>query len=177
MTDEELIVGCKAKNPVAQRKLYEKYNRKMMGICLRYTGNHDEALDVLQDGFVKVFEKINSFQAQGSFEGWLRRIFVNTALDNIRKNKERKNEADIDDYGYSLDSGVNIEGNINAEELLKLLQKIPSGYRVVFNMFAIEGFSHKEIADELGVSESTSKTQFLRAKNFLIKAMQKQKMI
>lgn len=177
MTDEAIIDGSKAKNPIAQRHLYEKYSRKMMGICLRYSNNREEAQDILQDGFVKVFDKIETYQGQGSFEGWMRRIFVNTALDQIRKNKERRLESDIDDVGYALDSGHNIEGNINAEDLLKLLQDLPTGYRVVFNMFAIEGYSHKEIADELGVTESTSKSQFLRAKGHLIKLMEKQKMI
>jgi len=177
MTEEQLIDGCKARNPLSQRHLYEKYSRKMMGVCMRYTNNRDEAEDVLQDGFVKVFEKISSFQSQGSFEGWLRRIFVNTALDNIRKNKEHNLLADIDQVGYSLDAGTNVESDLNAEELLTILNKIPAGYKVVFNMFVIEGYSHKEIADELGVSESTSKTQFLRAKAYLMKVMQKQKMI
>ncbi len=177
MTEEQLIDGCKARNPLSQRQLYEKYSRKMMGVCMRYTNNRDEAEDVLQDGFVKVFEKINSFQSQGSFEGWLRRIFVNTSLDNIRKNKENNLLADIDQVGYSLDSGQSVEGDLNAEELLKILNSIPAGYKVVFNMFVIEGYSHKEIAEELGVSESTSKTQFLRAKAYLMKVMQKQKMI
>ena len=177
MTEEQLIDGCKARNPLSQRQLYEKYSRKMMGVCLRYTNNRDEAEDVLQDGFVKVFEKINSFQSQGSFEGWLRRIFVNTSLDNIRKNKENNLLADIDQVGYGLDSGSSVESDMNAEELLKILNGIPAGYKVVFNMFVIEGYSHKEIAEELGVSESTSKTQFLRAKAYLLKVMQKQKMI
>lgn len=177
MTEEQLIDGCKARNPLSQRQLYEKYSRKMMGVCMRYTNNRDEAEDVLQDGFVKVFEKISSFQSQGSFEGWLRRIFVNTALDNIRKNKENNLLADIDQVGYSLDAGTNVESDFNAGELLEILNKIPAGYKVVFNMFVIEGYSHKEIADELGVSESTSKTQFLRAKAYLMKVMQKQKMI
>lgn len=177
MTDEELIEGSKAKNPIAQRQLYEKYNRKMMGICLRYSSNKDEALDILQDGFVKVFDKMETYQGQGSFEGWMRKIFVNTALDQIRKNKERKFDADIDEMDYALDSGLNIESDMNAQELLNILQKIPAGYRMVFNMFAIEGFSHKEIADELGVSESTSKSQYLRAKGYLLKIMQKQKML
>jgi RNA polymerase sigma factor (sigma-70 family) len=177
MTEEQLIDGCKARNPLSQRQLYEKYSRKMMGVCLRYTNNRDEAQDVLQDGFVKVFEKISSFQSQGSFEGWLRRIFVNTSLDNIRKNKENNLLADIDQVGYALDSGQSVEGDLNAEELMKILNSIPAGYKVVFNMFVIEGYSHKEIADELGVSESTSKTQFLRAKAYIMKVMQKQKMI
>ncbi|HLP11999.1 MAG TPA: RNA polymerase sigma factor [Flavobacteriales bacterium] len=177
MTDEELIEGCKARNPLSQKQLYEKYSRKMMGVCMRYMNNRDEAEDVLQDGFVKVFEKIGSFQSQGSFEGWIRRIFVNTALDSIRRNKEHNLLADIDQVGYALDSGYNVESTLNAEELLNILNNIPTGYKVVFNMFVIEGYSHKEIAEELGVSESTSKTQFLRAKAYLVKAMQKQKMI
>ena len=177
MTDEQLIDGCKARNPLAQRNLYDKYSRKMMAVCMRYADSKEEAQDILQDGFVKVFEKISTFQGQGSFDGWVRRIFVNTALDNIRKNRENRLLAYIDDVGYAIDSGTSVDGDINAEELMAILQKIPTGYRVVFNMFAIEGYSHKEIADQLGVSESTSKTQFLRAKAFLIKVLQKQKMM
>ena len=177
MTEEQLINECKAGKALAQRQLYEKYSRKMMGICMRYTSNRDEAQDILQDGFVKVFDKLNTYQGQGSFEGWLRRIFVNTALDQYRKNKQTKGELDIDDVGYAIDSGVDVASNIQADELLRILQKIPAGYRIVFNMYAIEGFSHKEIAEELGVSENTSKTQFMRARAFLKNILEKQKMI
>src|SRR5687768_14171279 len=117
MTDEQLIDGCKARNPLAQRTLYDKYSRKMMAVCMRYAGDREEAQDILQDGFVKVFEKIGTFQGQGSFDGWVRRIFVNTALDNIRKNRENRLLADIDDVGYALDSGTSVDGDLNAEEL------------------------------------------------------------
>ncbi|MFI5204915.1 MAG: RNA polymerase sigma factor [Flavobacteriales bacterium] len=177
MTEEELISACLRGDSPAQARLYNTYARKMMGVCLRYAGNRDEAQDILQDGFVKVFEKLSTFQGQGSFEGWIRRIIVNTALDQYRKNKQRATELDIDEVGWSVESGSDTASMVHAEELLKILQKIPVGYRVVFNLFAIEGYSHKEIAEQLGVSENTSKTQFMRARAYLKNVLETQKMI
>jgi RNA polymerase sigma-70 factor (ECF subfamily) len=177
MTETEIISACLRGDSVAQARLYNTYARKMMGVCLRYAANRDEAQDILQDGFIKVFEKLGTFQGQGSFEGWIRRIIVNTALDQYRKNKQRGPETDIDEIGWSIDSGSDTAATIHAGELLKILQKIPAGYRVVFNLFVIEGYSHKEIAEQLGVTENTSKTQFMRARAYLKNILETQKMI
>lgn len=167
MREEELIDRCLKNDVLAQKKLYEMIGPKMMGVCLRYMGNTEEAQDVLQDGFIKVFEKLKGYSRVGSFEGWMRRIFVNTALDAIRKNKKLKNQADIDDVAYMLKSDDYTLETLAAEDLMKILQEIPIGYRTVFNMYVIEGYSHKEIAEKLEVTTSTSKSQFSRAKAML----------
>lgn len=167
MTDEQLVKECVSGNTIAQKKFYDLFAKKMMGVCLRYTNNLEEAQDVLQDGFIKIFGKLHDFESKGSLEGWVRRIMVNTALDHYRKNKKHQNDVDVDVVGYKLEKDDYIVEAITAEDLLKIIQAIPEGYRVVFNLFAIEGYSHKEIAERLGVTESTSKSQYSRAKSLL----------
>lgn len=174
MSEAELIKECIAGKSLAQKQLYQTYSRKMMGVCLRYAGNYDEAKDVLQEGFIKLFEKLGTFSGTGSFEGWMRRIFVNTALDAYRKNKQERQLLDIDDVGYFLSVKELVTDEMAAEDLMKVLQKIPVGYRTVFNMFAIEGYSHKEIGEMLGITESTSKSQYSRARDFLKNILEKQ---
>ncbi len=177
MRDEELLEGCKRGDQRAQKQLFDRFAGKMMGVCLRYVSNNHEATDVLQDGFIKVFQKLDTFKLEGSLEGWIRRIMVNTALDYLRKNKELRHAASTDDVEHLLLDDSYILENLNAEQLLKLLQHIPDGYRTVFNLFAIEGYSHKEIADELGISVNTSKSQYSRARDFIQKTLEKQKAI
>jgi RNA polymerase sigma-70 factor (ECF subfamily) len=169
MTEEHIISECIKGNPMAQRQLYEGFAPKMYGVCLRYADRPEEAQDILQDGFVKVFEKLKSYQSKGSFEGWIRRIVVNTALDHIRKEKKRQMDQSWDDVDYKLADDQDIESNLAAEDLLKVLHEIPVGYRTVFNMYVIEGYNHREIAKELGISENTSKSQLSRAKSHLKK--------
>ena len=169
MSEADLIKACISGNPLAQKQLYEKYSRKMMGVCLRYAGNYDEAKDILQDGFIKLFEKLDTFSGTGSFEGWMRRIFVNTSLDYYRRSKQERQMLDIDDVGFFLSVKELVTDEIAAEDLMKILQSIPAGYRTVFNLFAIEGYSHKEIGEMLGITESTSKSQYSRARDFLKK--------
>jgi len=177
MLDEQLISDCLAGKPSAQKALYERFSRKMMGVCLRYSNSHEEAQDVLQDAFVKVFEKLGTYSGNGSFEGWVRRIFVNTSLDHYRKSKMERQTQDIDDVGYALASGEDIVSDITAKDLLEILKKIPPGYRMVFNLYVIEGYSHKEIAEELNITENTSKSQFSRARTYLLNVLEKQRMI
>ena len=174
MTDEQLIERCRSGSQAAQKHLYDRFAGKMMAVCLRYTGSHDDACDVMQDAFVKVFDKLSSYKMEGSFEGWIRRIFVNTALDHIRKNKNLKQNMEIDSVEFMMPHHENVMSTLAAADLLKILQEIPVGYRTVFNMYAIEGYSHKEIADELGISVNTSKSQFSRAKSFLRKIIEEQ---
>ena len=171
MTDEQLIKGCVDEDPVAQKLFYERFARKMMGVCLRYAQDQYEAEDILQDGFVKVFQKIGTFRGSGSLEGWVRRTIVNTALDNIRKTKIFQQHVDLDNAESLVSSEGLVLENIAANDLLKLICTLPTGYRTVFNMFAIEGYSHKEIADQLNISENTSKSQFRKAKAYLRKLM------
>lgn len=167
MTEEQIVKECISGNALAQKKFYDLFAKKMMGVCLRYTNNYEEAQDVLQDGFIKVFGKLPDFVNKGSLEGWVRRIMVNTALDQYRKNKKFQKDVEIDSVSFKLEKSEFILETINAEDLLKIVRTIPEGYRVVFNLFAIEGYSHKEIADKLGVTESTSKSQYSRAKKML----------
>lgn len=167
MNESTLITECVKGNAKAQFALFDKFSKKMMGVCMRYFTNIEEAEDVLQEGFIKVFSKLKDFNNSGSLEGWIRKIIVNTALDHIRKNTKFVNDVQIEAVEYHI--GENELGltNLMAEDLLKLIQSMPEGYKVVFNMFAIEGYTHQEIAETLGVTESTSKSQYLRAKAYL----------
>lgn len=174
MNDDELVKACTQKSPSAQKLLFERFSKKMMGICVRYADDTLEAQDIMQDGFVKVFNSMDTFQYQGSLEGWIKRIMVNTALDNYRKNKKRKFAVELDDEDaieIKYDNTI-VEGITN-KFLLELIKKLPEGYRIVFNMFAIEGYSHKEIAEQLNISINTSKSQYSRARTYLQKELAK----
>ncbi|PCJ28902.1 MAG: hypothetical protein COA97_00330 [Flavobacteriales bacterium] len=178
MNEEQLVNKCLEKDTLAQKQLFEVYSRKMMGVCLRYSKNSDEAQDVLQMGFIKVFEKLDMYNHKGSLEGWIRKIIVNTALDNIRKNKKLMNNIDIDKVDYQLhNNNENAIDVLSAKDLLKVIQSMPTGFKTVFNMYVIEGYSHKEIAEELNISVNTSKSQFSRARVYLQKVLIKEKII
>jgi RNA polymerase sigma-70 factor (ECF subfamily) len=167
MDDKTLVTECAKGNSRAQRALFDKFAPKMLSVCNRYLHNMDESEDVLQDGFVKIFQKIGEFKMEGSLEGWIRRIMVNTALDVLRKNKKTLGDMQLDDVSYKLAFEDHGFTGMDTDHLLKMISSLPDGYRVVFNMFAIEGYSHKEIADTLGVTENTSKSQYSRARAFL----------
>ena len=167
MDDSILVKECIKGNAKAQRLLFDKFSQKMLGVCLRYTKSQDEAEDALQEGFVKAFSKLNDFSNQGSLEGWIRRIMVNTSLDAIRKNTKFMKDVSIDTVDYQIGNEDFIVEGLNAEDLMKLINSMPEGYKVIFNMFAIEGYSHQEISTTLGISESTSKSQYMRAKGYL----------
>ena len=169
MTDEQIVEGCIKKNAIAQKHLYEKFVRKMMGVCLRYADSTEEAEDVVQNGFISVFENISSFRGTGPLEGWIRRIMVNTALTNIRKNKKLKQNIELESVEFMLPSTSQSSESFEAQDLLKIIQTLPTGFKTVFNLYAIEGYSHKEIGDILGISEGTSKSQLARAKSILQK--------
>jgi len=141
----------------------------MMSVCMRYADSRQKAEDILQDGFVKVFVNLAKFKGEGSFEGWIRRTMVNTALDWIRKTKNLRLDTDISEAEYLAGESEQIVGKLRVEALMSIINEMPTGYRTVFNMYAIEGFSHKEIANELGVTESTSKTQYRKARTHLMK--------
>jgi RNA polymerase sigma-70 factor (ECF subfamily) len=127
----------------------------------------EESEDVLQDSFVKIFSKLSDFKYEGVLEGWIRRIVVNSCLDQIRKNSKFLNDLQAEEVEYKLEQNSFIAENLMAEDLMNLIQRMPDGYRIVFNMFAIEGYSHQEIAAQLGITESTSKSQYLRARAYL----------
>lgn len=167
MDDSALVKKCLKGDTRAQRALFEKFAPKMLGVCMRYAKNTEQAEDVLQDGFVKVFTKLSNYSGNGSLEGWIRRIIVNTALDEIRRNVKFQSNVNVDDVDYKLELDSHIVEGLAAEDLMKVVNDLPDGYRIVFNMFAIEGYSHKEIAVQLNISENTSKSQYSRARAYL----------
>ncbi|MFN2457449.1 MAG: RNA polymerase sigma factor [Chitinophagaceae bacterium] len=165
-SDTDLIDGCIRGESKMQYELYNRFAPKMYGVCLRYAGDAEEAEDILQEGFIKVFKKLESFRGEGSFEGWIRRIFVNTAIEHFRRKTylqpiTEKEENTIEaKYLSVLDS-------LAEKDIINLIQKLSPGYRTVFNMYVIEGYTHKQIADLLGINEGTSKSQLSRAKMIL----------
>lgn len=162
-----LIEGCRSGNRLSQKALYDALSRKMFAVCLRYMGDRDAAEDVLQDGFVTLFSKLDSFSGAGSFEGWARKIFVNTALMSLRRKDVLRNTEEVDAaFGLSEDSPTPVQ-QIGYRELMKLVSELPPGFRTVFNMYVIEGYSHKEIAEALGITEVTSRSQLQRARTLL----------
>jgi RNA polymerase sigma factor (sigma-70 family) len=175
MIDEQLIKGCIEKNALAQKHLFEKFARKMMGVSLRYCDSTEEAEDILQDAFISIFKNISSFNGTGSLEGWIRKIIVNTALTHIRKNKKFKQNIDLASVEFMLPSVSHLNESLDAKDLLKIIQTLPLGARTVFNMYAIEGYTHKEIGELLDISEGTSKSRYSRAKAYLQKVIQTDK--
>ena len=177
-SEEQLVKACLEQNPSAQKHLFEFYSKRMMGVCLRYANDYDEAQDVLQMGFIKVFEKLNTFNNEGSLEGWIRRVMVNTALDNIRRNKKNNENIAIEKVDFFIENNeANALDELKAEDLMKIIQQMPTGFRTVFNMYAIEGYSHKEIAEELGININTSKSQYSRARVCLQNLLKKETII
>lgn len=168
LTEAEIVQRCLQNDTPAQNELYRRFAGKMMGVCMRYTRNREDAADVLQDSFVKIFINLRSFKGEGSFEGWMKRIMINTALKHYRKNLKYKEESDID-AAYDIGFDSNIVSNISAGELMKMIQQLPDGYRTIFSLYVLEGYQHNEIGEMLGISEGTSKSQLSRARGFLMK--------
>ncbi len=164
--ETELIDGCRRHEGKAQKALYNQMSGKMFALCCRYVKDRMEAEDVLVTSFTKVFEHIGQYSGEGSFEGWVRRIVVNEALTYLRRNKSMYLETDLGAADREPESG-SMANHLEAEDLLGLIAELPPGYRIVFNMNTIDGYSHKEIAEHLGISENTSKSQLSRARSFL----------
>ncbi|NNE30421.1 MAG: sigma-70 family RNA polymerase sigma factor [Saprospiraceae bacterium] len=162
MTEKELIRGCQQKDRQAQQLAYDRYSPKMFGVCKRYFRNSMEAEDALVEGFFKVFTKIDQFHGQGSFEGWIRRIIVNEALMVIRKRKPT--EHGPEPMEGDARTTLTVEDELEAADILRLLDKLPTGYRTIFNLYVIEGYKHREIAELLNISINTSKSQLILAK-------------
>jgi RNA polymerase sigma factor (sigma-70 family) len=176
MSDEEIIKSCLSGETRSQKLLFDKYSRKMMGICLRYAAGREEAEDMLQEGWIKIFKNLGSFRFEGSAEGWIKRVIVNTCLDYIRKTKRMFNQVEIEVAGEMLhpEIGIHSPDTLTEKDLLKMIHQLSPGYRTVFNLFAIEGYSHKEIGEMLSISESTSKSQYSRARVQLQKMFQEE---
>lgn len=164
----EWIEGCKRQEAQAQKHLYEHFAGKMFALCCRYIPSKMEAEDVLVIAFTKLFERIDQYKGEGSFEGWIRRIMVNESLSYLRKYKNMYLETEIEAADREPDYKT-LDSQLEAEDLMKMVNELPTGYRMVFNMYAIDGYSHKEIAEQLGISENTSKSQLSRARALLQK--------
>jgi len=177
--DETILQGCIEGKRNAQYQLYRKFASTMLGVCLRYSQSRAEAEDVLQEGFLKVFQNIASFRKEGSLEGWIKRIMINHSLNRFRKNRKQPFYEDIGEINETEIVDMNEEPAVNetypAEMLLSMIQSLPQGYRVVFNMYVFEDYSHKEIAETLNISENTSKTQLMKARRVLRKKLEEYK--
>lgn len=166
-SDAELITLCKKGDSSAQSELYKRFSKKLWGVCLRYAKSQMSAEDIMQEGFIRIFKYLDQYKGEGSFEGWMRRTMVNTAINYYKKNLSSKDESDIDDMIGIQSSNADAVSQMSANEILSLVQSLPSGYRTVFNLYVIEGLSHKDIATQLNISENTSKSQLSRARSIL----------
>ena len=174
-SEEELIQGCIEQNAKAQEYFYKRYSPKMYGVCLRFAKNQMEADDIMQEGFIKVFLNLKSFRNEGSLEGWIRRTIVNTAINLYKKNIKYQKDIEIDQAEGIQNHESGAFDNLCAEEFLKLITELPAGYRMVFNLNIIEGYTHKEISQLLDISENTSKSQLSRARQTLQRKLEELK--
>jgi RNA polymerase sigma factor (sigma-70 family) len=167
LTETELIKGCIQKDEACQRRLFELYAGKMMSVCLRFANDQQEAQDILQESFIKVFKFIHQFKFEGSFEGWMRRVFVTVATRYIKKRKLIFLDIDAVDVQHTASIDPSVVSKISEEEIHKLIRKLPDGYRIIFSLNVIEGYNHDEIATMLGIQATTSRTQLLKARKVL----------
>lgn len=167
MTEEAILQGCLRNEASAQKELYNKYSPKMLAVCYRFGHNKEDAEDMLQEGFIKVFSQIHTFRSQGAFEGWIRRIIVHTCINNLKKNKKFNESVDlIHATGHQIRE-ESVPSIVQAKQVVECIRLLPLGYRTVLNLYAIEGYSHKEISVVLEIEESTSRSQYTRAKQML----------
>jgi len=169
ISETDLIKGCIAGDRRMQEELYSRFAPKMYAVCLRYANNADDAQDLLQEGFIKVYRNLHRFRAEGSFEGWMRRVFVNTSIEHFRKKSARLSMVSEKEENTIEDADISALENLAAQDIINIVQELSPGYRTVFNLYVIEGYSHKEIGELLDISEGTSKSQLARAKAVLQK--------
>lgn len=177
MTEEAMLKGCLRSDPTAQQELYSRYSPKMLSVCYRYAKSREDAEDMLQEGFIKIFTQISQFQNRGALEGWIRRIIVHTCINNLKKNKKFTESVDLIHA-----SGIHIREEmipsiVQAKQVVECIRTLPIGYRTVLNLYAVEGYSHKEIAAMLDIEESTSRSQYTRAKNMLEDILVKKRLL
>ena len=166
-TIEDLVKRCKAGERKAQELLYKQYAAKMLGVCMRYATDRMEAEDMLQNGYVRVFQKIKDYRGDGPFEGWMRRIMVHSSIEYYRKHHKMMQMVDMDEIAAEQSVNPSVLATLDAKDLMALIQQLAPGYRIVFNLYAIEGYSHREIAKIVGISEGASKSQLCRARIIL----------
>ncbi len=152
-----------------QQELYQRFSGKMYAVCYRYANNAEDAQDLLQEGFIKVFRNLHRFRAEGSFEGWMRRVFVNTSIEHFRRKSIQLSSVSEKEENNLEDADISALDNLAEKDILAIIQELSPGYKTVFNLYVVEGYSHKEIGDLLGISEGTSKSQLARAKAILQK--------
>ncbi|PWU04060.1 MAG: RNA polymerase [Bacteroidetes bacterium] len=167
MTEEAMLDGCLHNDAAAQQELYYRYSPKMLSVCYRYAKSREDAEDMLQEGFIKVFTQIKQFQNRGALEGWIRKIMVHTCINNLKKNKKFSESVDIIHASGVQVREESIPSIVQAKQVVECIRILPIGYRTVLNLYAIEGYSHKEIALMLDIEESTSRSQYTRAKAML----------
>ncbi len=177
MTEQAILVGCLQNDPSAQRELYNRYSPKMLSVCYRFGQNREDAEDMLQEGFIKIFTQIHTFQNKGAFEGWVRRIIVHTCINFLKKNKKFNENIDLEHAGYLEVKEETMPSIMQARQIIECIRLLPLGYRTVLNLYALEGYSHKEIGDMLDIEESTSRSQFTRAKAMLEMILVKKRII
>src|SRR3954471_24734235 len=177
MTEEYIIGGCLHNEPSAQRELYNRFSPKMLSVCYRFAHSREDAEDMLQEGFIKVFTQIHTFQNKGAFEGWIRRIIVHTCINFLKKYKKFNENVDLAHANYLQVKEETIPSIMQARQIIECIRLLPVGYRTVLNLYALEGYSHKEIAQMLDIEESTSRSQCTRAKTMLETILIKKKII
>ena len=177
MTEEVLLQGCLNNDATAQQELYQRYSPKMLSVCYRYAKAREDAEDMLQEGFIKVFRQIEKFEARGSLEGWILRIIVHTCINHLKKNKKFNDHVDLAFAGNITTREDDIPAMIQAKQIIECIRLLPIGYRTVLNLYAIEGYSHKEIGRLLDIEESTSRSQYTRAKNMLEEVLIRKRII
>ena len=173
LAEKNIIQGCKKGNPQAQRQLYEKYKALLFGVCLRYAKNRMEAEDFLQEGFIRIYRDLYQYQPEKAVGAWMRKVMVNSCLRQLQKNKMTFSEVNWEQVGGSYEMEIEEKNQSREQHLIKMIQQLPAGYRAVFNMHAIEGYTHQEIGEYLGISTNTSKSQLSRAKKLLKKLFEK----
>ncbi|MGH2646833.1 MAG: RNA polymerase sigma factor [Ginsengibacter sp.] len=177
MTEELMIQGCLDNMATAQEALYNRFSPRMLGVCYRFARNREDAEDMMQEGFIKVFSQIHQFRNQGALEGWIRRIIVHTCINVLKKNKKFTDSVDLFHANSIYLNENNIPSILQAKQVVECIRLLPVGYKTVLNLYAIEGYSHKEIASILDIEESTSRSQYTRAKSMLEDVLLKKKII
>jgi RNA polymerase sigma factor (sigma-70 family) len=177
MTEEAILKGCLQNDPAAQRELYNRYSPKMLSVCYRFAHNREDAEDMLQEGFIKVFSQMHTFGNRGAFEGWVRRIIVHTCINILKKNKKFNESVDIIHATAIQVREESVPSIVQAKQVVECIRMLPIGYRTVLNLYAIEGYSHREIGEMLDIEESTSRSQYTRAKAMLEDILIRKKII
>ncbi|MDQ6843678.1 MAG: sigma-70 family RNA polymerase sigma factor [Bacteroidota bacterium] len=177
MTEEQMLQGCLKNIASTQEALYNRFSPRMLGVCYRFARNREDAEDMMQEGFIKVFSQIHQFRGQGALEGWIRRIIVHTCINILKKNKKFSDSVDLFHASTMHLNENNIPSLLQAKQVVECIRLLPLGYKTVLNLYAIEGYSHREIASILDIEESTSRSQYTRAKSMLEDILMKNKIL